>query len=103
MLAAYDGYKQVDDAVRGFDIGMNNSSQIFAYSPNSVHQITLSIVVTELSRNIMLAMVCVFICTLFLIANLPATIIVCFTVAITLMDVAGSLKIPKLLVSNATD
>ena len=89
MVAEYKGIKQVDDAVKGFDIGINGSSQIFAFSNSYVNAICLSIVVTELSRNIILAMVCVFVCTLFLIANLPATIIVCFTVAITLMDVAG--------------
>lgn len=93
MLAGYKGYKQVDDAVRGFDLGLNGTSKVFAFSNSYIHRITLSIVVEELSRNIMLAMVCVFICSLFLIANLPATIIVCFTVAITLTDVAGSIEL----------
>ena len=99
MLAGYEGYKQVDKAVREFNLEMNSSSQLFAFSNRYVHRITLSIVVEELTRNIMLAMVCVFICTLFLIANLSATIIVCFTVAITLMDVAGNMKY-SIILSN---
>ena len=51
--------------------------------------ITMSVVVAELTRNILLAMVCVFVCSLFLISNVTATLIVCCSVSVTLLCVAG--------------
>ena len=90
MLAEFDAFKEVEETVKSFAMGGNSSSQLFIYSERYSYRITLSVVVGELSRNIMLAMSCVFVCVLFLIANFTATIIVCCTVAITLMDVAGN-------------
>ena len=85
------GYKDVQAAVRSVDLGMNSSSRVFPHAENYNNGVTLGVVVKELGRNIMLAMLCVFICTLFLIANIITTLIVCATVSITLMDVAGNL------------
>ena len=85
------GYKEVQEAVKSVDLGMNSSSRVFPHAERDNSGVTLGVVVIELIRNIMLAMMCVFICTLFLIANISTAIIVCFTVFITLMDVAGSL------------
>ena len=88
-MADLAGYKDVQEAVKSVDLEMNSSSRVFPHASDYNNAVTLGVVVEELTRNIMLAMVCVFICTLFLIANIITTLIVCFTVSITLMDVAG--------------
>ena len=90
-MADFDAYKEVQEAVKSFDLEGNGSTRVFPHATNYNNAVTLDVVVTELFRNIMLAMVCVFICTLFLIANIITTLIVCLTVSITLMDVAGKL------------
>jgi multidrug efflux pump subunit AcrB len=84
------GYRDVQAAVNSVDLGMNSSSRVFPHAKDYDRGVTLDVVVMELFRNITLAMVCVFICTLFLIANIITTLIVCLTVSITLMDVAGN-------------
>ena len=89
ILAEFAAYEDVQEAVKSVDLGMNKSSRVFPFAMNYNNGVTLNVVVTELSRNISLAMGCVFICTLFLIANVVTTLIVCLTVAITLVDVAG--------------
>ena len=88
-MAEFAAYEDVQEAVKSVDLGMNKSSRVFPFAMNYNNGVTLNVVVTELSRNISLAMACVFICTLFLIANLVTTLLVCCTVSITLMNVAG--------------
>ena len=90
-MGEFAGYKEVQDAVKSVDLGMNSSSRVFPHATAYNNGITLSVVVAELVRNIALAMVSVIICTLFLIANIITTLLVCLTVSITLMDVAGKL------------
>ena len=89
MLAEYAGYMEVKDALKSMDIGMNASSRVFPFSIDYNNGVTLNVVVKELTRNIMLAMACVFLCTLFLIGNIITTVIVCLTVSITITNVAG--------------
>ena len=89
MLAEYAGYREVKDALKSIDIGMNASSRVFPFSIDYNNGVTLNVVVKELTRNIMLAMACVFLCTLFLIGNIITTVIVCLTVSITIINVAG--------------
>ena len=89
MLAEYAGYMEVKDALKSMDIGMNASSRVFPFSIDYNNGVTLNVVVKELTRNIMLAMACVFLCTLFLIGNIITTVIVCLTVSITIINVAG--------------
>ena len=89
MLAEYAGYREVKDALKSIDIGMNTSSRVFPFSIDYNNGVTLNVVVKELTRNIMLAMACVFLCTFFLIGNIITTIIVCLTVSITITNVAG--------------
>lgn len=75
------------------DLGMDNTSLVFPYAKSYNNGVIMNVVVTELSRNILLAMACVFICSLFLIANLTTTLIVCFNVSVTLMCVSGNHRI----------
>ena len=78
-------------ALKSVDLGMNESSRLFHHAKQYDNGITMSVVVAELTRNILLAMVCVFVCSLFLIANVTATLIVCCSVSVTLMCVAGKI------------
>ena len=88
-MAEYAGYMEVKDALASIDIGRNSSSRVFAFSIDYNNGVTLNVVVKEVTRNIMLAMGCVLLCTLFLIGNIVTTMIVCCTVSITLINVAG--------------
>ena len=89
MLGELAGYQDVQEAVKSVDLGLNESSRVFAYAEAYNNGVTLGVVVWELLRNMILALVSVFICVLFLMANIFATLIVCGTVSITLLDVAG--------------
>ena len=89
LMGQYDAYQEVQKAVKSIDLGQNESSQVFAHSGDYNNAVTLNVVIFELTRNILLALLCVFICTLFLIGNIVSTRIVCFTVSVTLLDVAG--------------
>ena len=89
LLGEYNGYKDVQEAVKSVDLGGDESSRVFAHAEAYNNGVTLSVVVFELLRNMILALVSVFICVLFLMANFFATLIVCGTVSITLLDVAG--------------
>ena len=89
LLADARAYQEVEEAVESIDLGMNTSSRVFAYAKLYNNPVSLSIVIMELTRNILLAMMCVFICALFLIGNVGASLIILCTVSITLVDVAG--------------
>ena len=88
-MSEFAAYKDVAMALRSVDLGMNESSRVFHHAKQYDNGITMSVVVSELLRNILLAMACVFVCSLFLIANITATLLVCCSVSVTLMCVAG--------------
>ena len=95
LMGQYAAYQEVQKAVKSIDLGQNDSSQVFAHSRDYNNAVTLNVVIFELTRNILLALLCVFICTLFLIGNIVSTLIVCFTVSVTLLDVAGKVMSSK--------
>ena len=64
-------------------------ARVFAFSQLYSNYKTMEIITTELVRNILLALLCVFLATLFLIANLFASILVVISVFITLIEVGG--------------
>ena len=90
-MSEFAAYKDVAMALRSVDLGMNESSRVFHHAKQYDNGITMSVVVSELLRNILLAMACVFVCSLFLIANITATLLVCCSVSVTLMCVAGKI------------
>ena len=67
----------------------NFSSKVFATSEHYSNFITMDILVTELTRNILLALVVVFLCTLFFIGHFLLSLIVLFNVLFTIVNVAG--------------
>ena len=81
MYDLVDGYKKKFDGGSGSDV--------FPMSYDYFNYITMEILTTELVRNILLALVCVFLATLFLIANLFASIIVVVSVLLALIDLGG--------------
>ena len=82
--------KEVNAAVESVDLGLNSSSRVFAHAQMYSNPVTLDVVIHELVRNVLLAMLAVFLCTLFLLADLFASVIVVSTVVMTLVDVAGT-------------
>ena len=85
--------KDVNAAVKSIDLGLNSCSRVFAHSSQQRTTVTLDFVITELQRNILLAMLAVFICTFFLLADIIGSLIVLATVVMTLVDVAGKFLI----------
>lgn len=66
-----------------------SSAKVFAMSNQYFEHLATDILTTELVRNILLALLCVFLATLFLIANLFASVIVVFSVILVLIDLSG--------------
>ena len=81
--------ERIESVIQSIDLAPNESSRVFPYSKQYSQSITSSVLLNELWMNILGALVCVFLCTLLFLGNLPITIIVCCTVSITLLDVAG--------------
>ena len=67
------------------------SGRKFAWAYGYAAWETDEVIAVEVYRNILLAMICVFLSTLLFIANLRAAIIIIFVVLITLVDVGGFL------------
>lgn len=67
----------------------NFSGNVFATSQAYPPYLTTDIITSELTRNILMALGVVFICTLVLIANFVTSAIVLLTVTLTIVNVAG--------------
>ena len=88
-LEFIDGINAVQDIVEGHASKFGAGAKVFAYSPQYSNYMTMEIITTELIRNLLLALLCVFLATLFLIANLFTSILVCISVLFTLLNVGG--------------
>ncbi len=71
------------------DDGSNPEAEVFAMSPAYGDYVLMGVIVKELYRNVLLAMGCVFVAALFLIANLTASAIVVGCVFMSIIDVGG--------------
>ena len=76
--------------IKTFDISSDEKSIVFPFSHTYVQSIITKTILKELPMNILGALVAVFLCTLLFLGNLPITLIICGTVSITLLDVAGT-------------
>jgi Niemann-Pick C1 protein len=65
------------------------SDKVFAHSEQYVNFVTMETITSELLRNILLALLCVFLATLLLMAHLFVSLMVVLNVAMTLVNVAG--------------
>ena len=66
-----------------------NGGRVFAHSDSYNDAVTIEIITTELFRNIILAIVCIFIITLLLLTDILGSLMVLFCVIFTIVDVAG--------------
>ena len=80
-------YDFVADWEKKFDGG--SDSEIFPMAGAYADYILMEIITGELVRNILLALLCVFLATLFLIADLFCSLIVVLSVTLALIDVGG--------------
>ena len=83
---------EVEDKVAAHQdkIGQSgNGGRVFAHSDSYNDAVTIEIITTELLRNIILAIVCIFIITLLLLTDILGSLMVLFCVIFTIVDVAG--------------
>ncbi len=71
------------------ELSSGPTSEVFAMSVDYSNYVLMDVIVGELYRNVILAMVCVFVASLILIANLSASVIVATCVFMALIDVGG--------------
>lgn len=84
-----NGIKEVERIVKVHAPKFGAEAKIFAFSPQYTNYMTVEIITIELFRNVMLALLCVFLSTLFLITNLFTSILVCVSVLFTLLNLGG--------------
>ena len=84
QIPAMNGVKK---AIKEADL----SGRVFPWAYGYAAWETDEVIAEEVYRNIVLAMICVFISTLLFIANLRGAVIIIFVVLITLVDVGGFL------------
>ena len=83
---------EVEDKVAAHQdkIGQSgNGGRVFAHSDSYNDAVTIEIITTELLRNIILAIVCIFVITLLLLTDILGSLMVLFCVIFTIVDVAG--------------
>jgi predicted RND superfamily exporter protein len=66
-----------------------SSDKVFAHSQQYINFVLMETITSELIRNILLALLCVFLTTLLLMAHLFVSLMVVLNVAMTLVNVAG--------------
>ena len=93
-----ESIKEVDKEVESVPL----KGRVFAHSGRYNNYITMGIITTELLRNIALALVAIFICTLVLIANFFASLIVVVNVFITLINVGAFMQFWGLTVDTSS-
>ena len=84
-----NGINAVRHLVEAHKQNFGPEAQVFAYSREYSNFKTMESVNKELMRNILLALLCIFLATLFLIANLFTSLLVCISVLLTLLNVGG--------------
>ena len=76
-------------------------SKVFAYSFDYANFKTMEIITEELIRNILLAMLAVFLATLLLLADLFASILVVIAVLLTLINLGGFMQLWGLTIDTS--
>ena len=74
-------------AEKGKAIDKGTAGRVFAHSKDYQNYVVMEVIVDELLRNILLALLCVFLATLLLIADVVASLIVLLNVLLTLVNV----------------
>ena len=76
--------------------------RVFALSDQYSNYVTIDVITSELFRNIILAVVCIFIVTLLLLTDFLASLYVLLSIVITLIDVAGFMNLWGLQIDTIT-
>ena len=79
------------------NIAQEENTRLFPFSYQYTHSIISQIIFQELPNNLIGALISVFLCTLLFLGNLTATLAICVTISITLIDVAGKYDYMKKL------
>ena len=79
----------VKDVINANKDSLGSEGRVFAHSAQYSDFVTLEIITAELLRNILLAVICIFVVTLLLLSNIFASAMVVGSVILTLLDVAG--------------
>lgn len=80
--------KSIHDALKTVDL---DGGKVFEDTDGNLKYIVQDTIVHELSRNLLLALTAVFVCTLFLMGDVRPSLIVLFTIIITLVNVGGEI------------
>jgi Niemann-Pick C1 protein len=92
FISSIDMIKAMNEVVdmlnERYDI-LGGKGRIFAHSAPYADCITMEIITTELYRNIILAIVAIFIGTIILLADLVGSLMVLLSVVFTVVDVGG--------------
>ena len=78
-------------------IAQEENTRLFPFSYQYTHSIISQIIFQELPNNLIGALISVFLCTLLFLGSLTATLAICVTISITLIDVAGKYDYTKKL------
>ena len=84
-----ESINSVKDVINANKDSLGSEGRVFAHSAQYSDFVTLEIITAELLRNILLAVVCIFVVTLLLLSNIFASAMVVGSVILTLLDVAG--------------
>ena len=84
-----DNINLVHDLVAGHADGMERGAEgrVFAHAESYSNYVTMEVITSELVRNILLALLAIFLATFVLIADIIASIIVVVNVFLTLINV----------------
>lgn len=88
-----DNINKIHDLVERESASMDKGpdGRVFGHAQLYSNYVTMEIITSELVRNVLLALLCVFLATLVLIADILASIIVVANVLLTLLNV-GKLR-----------
>ncbi|CAG7727935.1 unnamed protein product [Allacma fusca] len=94
--------REIKEIVKYANFTETENSRTFVWSFAFAGWETDEIITVELYRNMILAMVCVLITTMLLIANLPTCLMVLTCVIFTLVDVGGSMHFWNLTIDTVS-
>ena len=92
---------EVESIVARHAPSFGNRSRVFAYSQTYSNYKTMEVITSQLARNLLLVLLCVFAATLFLIADVATSLLVVASVLLALVDVSGFMHLWGLSVDTS--
>ena len=98
-----DAMNEVKDNVAIWKSKITTSGgRVFAHSGLYSNYVTMEIITTELLRNILLALFCIFLVTLLLLADITLCLMVLLSVLLTLVNVGGFMHFWNLTIDTTS-